>query len=57
MACWYTFAPEAAALRAAWGEYPDVDALEAWPGFVQVTARLPTPKAWTRKLARAFTII
>ena len=36
--CWYTFAPEAAALRAAWGEYPGTsDALQAWPGFVQVT--------------------
>ena len=38
MGCWYTFAPEAAALRAAWGEYPGTpDALQAWPGFVQVT--------------------
>ena len=36
--CWYTFAPEAAALRAAWGEYPGTpDALQAWPGFVRVT--------------------
>ena len=38
MGCWYTFAPEAAALRAAWGEYPGTpDTLQAWPGFVQVT--------------------
>ena len=38
MADWYNDAPEAAALRAAWGEYPGTpDALQAWPGFVQVT--------------------
>ena len=38
MAGWYNDAPEAAALRAAWGEYPGTsDALQAWPGFVQVT--------------------
>ena len=38
MAGWYNGAPEAAALRAAWGEYPGTpDALQAWPGFVQVT--------------------
>ena len=38
MAGWYNDAPEAAALRAAWGEYPETpDALQAWPGFVQVT--------------------
>ena len=38
MAGWYNDAPEAAALRSAWGEYPGTpDALQAWPGFVQVT--------------------
>ena len=38
MADWYNNAPEAAALRAAWGEYPETpDALQAWPGFVAVT--------------------
>ena len=38
MAGWYNDAPEAAALRAAWGEYPGTsDALQAWPGFVRVT--------------------
>ena len=38
MAGWYNDAPEAATLRAAWGEYPGTpDALQAWPGFVQVT--------------------
>ena len=38
MAGWYNDAPEAAALRAAWGEYPGTPgALQAWPGFVQVT--------------------
>ena len=38
MAGWYNDAPEAAALRAAWGEYPGTsDALQTWPGFVQVT--------------------
>ncbi len=38
MAGWYNNAPEAAALRAAWGEYPETpDALQAWPGFVAVT--------------------
>ena len=37
MAGWYNNAPEAAALRAAWGEYPETpDALQAWPGFVAV---------------------
>ena len=38
MAGWYNNAPEAAALRAAWGEYPGTsDAVQAWPGFVKVT--------------------
>jgi hypothetical protein len=38
MAGWYNDAPEAAALRAAWGEYPGTsDAVQAWPGFVKVT--------------------
>ena len=51
MAGWYNDAPEAAALRAAWGEYPGTpDALQAWPGFVQVTSwtRSSTP-SWTKK--------
>ena len=44
MAGWYNGAPEAAALRAAWGEYPGTsDALQAWPGFVQVLWRPPMP--------------
>ena len=38
MQVWYNEAPETAALRAAWGAYPTTPrALEAWPGFVQVT--------------------
>ena len=37
MAGWYNNAPEAAALRATWGAFPEPDEFQAWPGFVAVT--------------------
>ncbi len=37
MASWYNNAPEAAALRATWGAFPEPDEFQAWPGFVAVT--------------------
>ena len=37
MASWYNNAPEAAALRATWGAFPEPDEFQTWPGFVAVT--------------------
>ena len=37
MAGWYNDAPEAAALRATWGAFPEPDEFQTWPGFVAVT--------------------
>ena len=37
MASWYDNAPEAAALRATWGAFPEPDEFQTWPGFVAVT--------------------
>ena len=37
MASWYNNAPEAAALRATWGAFPEPEEFQTWPGFVAVT--------------------
>jgi surface protein len=37
MAGWYNNAPEAAALRATWGAFPEPGEFQTWPGFVAVT--------------------
>jgi len=37
VAGWYKNAPEAAALRARYGAYPEPAEFQTWPGFVAVT--------------------